>query len=174
MTIKRNGEKVILKGGKVSCSCCGFCKYFDIDVLLYEAGFSGSGYTNPISASPDLTLDFNGESENDFDSDEDRPSGEYHRVAACWRFLCREVVVDENQVLTSEKNTQIGGPTTNDKDLWLDICKPLFGNETESGTFIYAIEFFGWKSRKTRNTPQVFVASDTAYGVIKYKIIKQT
>jgi hypothetical protein len=95
-------------------------------------------------------------------------------VAACWRFLCREVVVDENQVLTSEKNTQIGGPTTNDKDLWLDICKPLFGNETESGTFIYAIEFFGWKSRKTRNTPQVFVASDTAYGVIKYKIIKQT
>jgi hypothetical protein len=66
MTIKRNGDKVILKGGKVSCSCCGFCKYFDIDVLLYEAGFSRSRYTNPISASPDLTLDFNGVSEKRF------------------------------------------------------------------------------------------------------------
>lgn len=29
MTIKRNGDKVLLKGGKVSCECCGYILCID-------------------------------------------------------------------------------------------------------------------------------------------------
>ena len=161
--------KIVTKDGKVSCSCCGYCKYFDIDVLLYEAGFSGGNYAEPVSAMPKLTLDFSFIDFADAYDDSDKPSGNWGRKNACWRFLCREVSVSDGQI-TSETNKEIGGPTTNNKDLWEDICKPLFGDETESGTFIYSIGFQGWHQPFSK--PTAFIPSDTGYEVEKWQIIK--
>jgi hypothetical protein len=46
MTIKRNGEKVILKGGKVSCSCCEDLRRRCIDMLLRLTGLSEADISN--------------------------------------------------------------------------------------------------------------------------------
>ena len=72
-TIKRNGDRVILKGGRVSCSCCGCCMYYaqaladglytadDLpdEIELRQGTFpteiftrSGNGYTGTLVGAP--------------------------------------------------------------------------------------------------------------------------
>jgi hypothetical protein len=176
MTIKTQGGKVLTKEGKVSCECCGYCKYFDIEVLLYQANFSGGVPDSEIFLSfddVDLVMSAVGIN-SEFQDKSDQPAPGWKRERACWRFLCREVSVSDGQI-TSEKNTYIGGPTTTGKDLWVDICLPLFGPETESGTYIYSVDFYGWAKSRSRTppSPRQFQPSDTGYEVIKWKVTKQ-
>lgn len=155
-TIKRTpGGSIITKGGLPSCSCCneGICSGFDLDMLLFN--FPPEGYVfTPIDAGfveglPTLTG--------------------YKRKDACLRFLCREVVV-AGGVIVSENSTEFGGPTTNGKDLWLDICRPLFGDETLTGNYFYVIEFEGWIEDGPR--PRDWISADDQYYVTKYLVTK--
>jgi hypothetical protein len=97
----------------------------------------------------------------------------WHRTKGCLRFLCRCVRV-ENSVIVSEINTPYG-TTSGDLDMWTDIARPIFGNETYSGTFLYAFNFYGWRYRDdifgnlTPSDPE-FIADDSYYNIAKYEI----
>jgi len=149
-TVKTQGGKVILKDEKVSCECCGLCRYFDIETLLYVANFKSS------KIFPNISYDLSAINVGDGyqlvdqlleigDIEQDPPAvGNLNIILrkACFRFLCRDVIIDEGEI-KSEKNTYIGGPTTTNKDLWEDICFPLFGDESESGAYLYVVQFYG-------------------------------
>ena len=162
--IKRTAEgKIITKSGKPSCACCGgICSIFDLDLLLHTLhpnGYVLAGYT----------FAFQGEL---FQQGALIVPGylvQPKRKRACLRWLCREVVVSGG-VIVSESNTSFGGPTKNNKDLWDDICQPLHGDETVSGTFLYVIEFFGWI--ELGPTPRVWDRADDEYYVTKYLVTK--
>jgi hypothetical protein len=183
-TIKYNedeegNKKIILKDGKVSCECCGYCNLLDIDILLYEAQFSNNNYPNPISLSSGLLITLVGSGgacdDSDYPPDPAPEQGRYwYRVTACWRFLCRHVTVNGGQI-ASETNFTFGGPTTTGKNLWTQIARPIFGDETESGSYLYSVSFKGWRVafRSTGVTPQ-FVPSDLCYDILKWKITKPT
>jgi hypothetical protein len=173
--------KLINNERKVSCSCCGFCGFFDIGVLLYDAGFSGTrsaGPASPVFLSFDeITLKMSAVGGGSFRDDSDKPppvgNRNYRRRRACWRFLCREVVVVDGQI-ESETNRTIGGGTTTGKNLWDDICLPLLGPEQQSGTYIYSISFNAWWITRTFDTNRGrFQRSDTNYEVIKWEITEQ-
>jgi hypothetical protein len=164
-TIKLTAEgKVIIKDGKPSCDCCGvLCSIFDLDLLLYTLHYGGyvlAGYTFDIEGDlfqqGALTLE--------------GYLVQPKRKLACLRWLCREVVVSGG-VIVSESNTEFGGPTENNKDLWVDICEPLFGDETHSGTFLYVIEFCGWQGGTV--SPRYWISADDEYYVTKYFVTKQ-
>ena len=162
--IKRTAEgKIITKSGKPSCACCGgICSIFDLDLLLHTLhpnGYVLAGYT----------FAFQGELFQQGALIVEGYLVQPERKPACLRWLCREVVVSGG-VIVSESNTSFGGPTTNNKDLWLDICKPLFGNETSSGTFLYVIEFFGWQGGLV--SPRYWISADDEYNVTKYFVTK--
>jgi len=164
----------------VSCSCCGYCSYFDISVLLYNAGFSGSKGNGPDTIPVlldfgNIILEMNPIDSNSYCDDSDRPSGDFwRRINACWRFLCREVNVLNGEII-SESNKEIGGSTTTGKSLWEDICFPLFGDEEQSGTYIYSINFLGWGKSTIVNGLRIneFVPSDQCYDIIIWKITEQ-
>jgi len=152
--IKLTAEgKVITKSGLPSCSCCGqgLCSAFNLDMLL--SSFPPDGYT------------FEEEGEL-FEEGLATLTG-YKRKEACFRWLCREVVVSGG-VIVSESNTAFGGPTENAKDLWIDICRPLFGDETRSGNFFYRIDFRGWEQLGAK--PRIWISEDDQYYVTKYFI----
>ena len=172
---------IVLKNGLVSCSCCeqGFCKFFTLGSLLYVAGFSGTRGFGPDSpvfmdfSEVDLRMDLVGE-DGPIGDDSDKPGNTYSRYRACWRFLCREVSVSGGSI-RSETNTPIGGPTTTGKNLWNDVCLPIFGPEQQSGTYIYAVNFLGWRQRQRLGDPGRpfdFRPSDTKYDAYKWKITK--
>jgi len=152
--------KVITKGGKPSCVCCGgsLCGDFDLDILLHtlHPDYVLSGYT------------FSDEGQL-FQAGTGTIPGSFKRKRACLRWLCRHVVVTDG-VIVSATNTEFGGPTTNAKDLWVDICQPLHGNETRSGTFLYVIEFFAWT--EVGPSPRDWIRADDEYYVRKYFVTK--
>jgi hypothetical protein len=186
-TIKLQNDKVILKDGKVSCSCCGYCKYFDIENLLNifgsrgQAGFGGSAILAGIDVGEGYQLEGQDFGVIGFENQPDPPVvGDFKVIPkdACLRFLCREVIVDGG-IITSETNTYIGGPTTTGKDLWEDICFPLFGDESQSGTYLYIVKFFGWYSDWGFNPegysvyPRYWQSSDENGEVWKLKITRE-
>ena len=164
-TIKRTAEgKIITKGGLPSCTCCGgaLCSDFDLDLLLHTLhpdGYVLDGYT----------FAFQGEGVQQGALIVPGYLVQPKRKRACLRWLCREVVVSGG-VIVSESNTSFGGPTTNNKDLWDDICQPLHGDETVSGTFLYVIEFFGWI--ELGPAPRIWDRADDEYYVTKYFVTK--
>jgi len=181
-------KKIVLKEGKVSCSCCGLCQYFDIENLLNNFGSQGqANFGDPtILVGIDVGEGYQLEGQDfgviGFENQPDPPVVEDYKVIqkpACLRFLCREVNVDGGTI-TSETNTYIGGPTTNNKDLWEDICFPLFGDETESGTYLYIVEFYGWFSDWGRANdgnysvrPRYWQSNDENGEVWKLKITRE-
>lgn len=157
-TIKLKDGKVLIKGGLPSCTCCGLCSNFDLDFFLYEFP-SGGGVAG------DFTFEDMG---TRFQPGEPYKEG-FERKEACLRWLCREVVLS-NGVITSERNTEFGGPTTNGKNLWIDIVRPLWGDETLSGTYVYEIDFRAWV--ETGDRPREFEPADDEYYVTKYLVTK--
>jgi hypothetical protein len=163
-TIKRTAEgKVITKDGKPSCSCCGgaVCSNFDLDILLHtlHPDYVLAGYT------------FADEGEL-FQAGAATVPGylvQPKRKRGCLRWLCREVVVTGG-VIVSASNTEFGGPTENNKDLWVNICRPLHGDETRSGTFLYVIDFLGWQGGLV--SPRYWISADDEYYVTKYFVTK--
>jgi hypothetical protein len=162
-TIKITAEgKVITKGGLPSCACCGgICSVFDLDLLLYTL--------HPDYVLAGYTFEFEGELFQQGALIVEGYLVQPERKQACLRWLCREVVVSGG-VIVSASNTVFGGPTTNNKDLWVDICRPLFGDETRSGTFLYVIEFFGWQGGEV--SPRYWISADDEYYVTKYFVTK--
>jgi hypothetical protein len=190
MTIKRNGEKVILKGGKVSCSCCGCVEVQQILDTRYFSGFyyreriapyappynlntaSVGPYPSPISF-PELgyELILIATADNRQFLVNPLPGGACKQYRLCHRFLCRKVRVEGGEIVFAS-NTEFGGPTTNEKRFWDDICEPEFGDEATSGTYLYVIDFFGFKRFYGDGDGQGknFFKSDSDYEIAKYKL----
>jgi hypothetical protein len=91
------------------------------------------------------------------------------------RFLCRCVTVTDSEI-TSQINVPYGGTWTG-KDMWTDILQPEFGDETSSGTYVYALIFFGWRYRPPDtvdgyppSSEAVFVGDDSFYTLAKYEV----
>lgn len=161
ITIKITTEgKVITKGGLPSCACCGLCSNFDLDFFLYDFPEEGGGVVGGFTFDDMGTRFQQGETDKEG----------FKRKKACLRWLCREVVV-LNGVITSERNTEFGGPTTNGKNLWIDIVRPLWGDETLSGTYVYGIEFYAWVSTGEER-PRDWESADDEYYVTKYFVTK--
>lgn len=153
---------VLIKDGKVSCGCCVLCSNFDLDFFFDELPRTeGAGLV--------VVGDFTFDDKGTLLQQGETYKGGFKRRKACLRWLCREVVVS-NGVITSERNTEFGGPTTNGKDLWVDIVRPLWGDETLSGTYVYEIEFYGW--RESGPTPNDWISEDDEYYVTKNLVTK--
>jgi hypothetical protein len=191
-TIKYNedeegNKKIILKDGKVSCECCGCESVKKILDTGYFSGWEHSVLKNGKLPPPptinfsglNLTLNLLGQtlrlvSSNPAPGFACRTNGVDRIVRTCLRFLCRSVNI-EGGVIKSESNTEFGGPTTTGKDLWDDICKPEFGNETQSGTYMYIISFKGWRyfyysnPEYTYSGPRI-IKGDDDYEIFKYKV----
>jgi hypothetical protein len=181
MTVKRNGDRVVLKDGKVSCECC---RCIEVQRILDTGFFRGfyyyfiSEHNPPRDEEPfpesisfavynlNLILILIGQISNRQFLNNPNPGGCRQGFRMCHRFLCRKVIV-EGGVIVFASNTEFGGPTTTGKRLWEDICEPEFGDETESGTYFYYIDFFGWREYYP---PKFMYQSDENYVIAKYKI----
>jgi hypothetical protein len=188
-TDEEGNKKIILKDGKVSCECCG-CE--SVKKILDTGLFSGwdqlvaFGYNGNAPAVFDfdifglnLRITLISEilklvSENPYPGGASRRTGGRRLCDMCLRFLCRKVIV-KNGAIISETNTEFGGPTSTGKDFWEDICKPEFGDETQSGTYMYIISFKGWRNFYDNVGPnggRTVNVGDQDYKIWKYKVTK--
>jgi hypothetical protein len=155
--------KVVNGQRRVSCSCCCLCQIFDTEMLL---NFSKNDHYTRMKRSVEVggPLSFFSVEEQNYQSENlgfrgfdyqfsvgginTRPTsgriGEWLlRKPACLRWLCRCVEIDENEDISVIQQHEYGGPTVNNLDLWEDVVLPRWGEETESGTFLYIVIFLG-------------------------------
>lgn len=172
--------KVVNGVRRVSCSCCCFCRNYDLDFLLYGEGTGGLKYDEysvrmaeecgDIPAWEQLRLD--------------RPdSFRYVPKRACLRWLCRQTVLGVDGPVTIS-NT-VGGPTTNDRDL-NDLVLECLGErsglaglangaeevapEEYGRCYLYTFDFIGWWKRRFKEgavvtDPSEFISSDLNYNL---------
>jgi hypothetical protein len=184
-TIKTAGGKIVTKivNGvrRISCSCCCFCRSYDLDLLLYGDGIGGLKF--------DEYLRLLKEECGDIAAWEAlQPSGQYIPKPACLRWLCRETSpTDSGPVTTS---TFIGGPTTNDRDL-NDLLLECMGErsgfaglangdegrnfdpEEYGRCYLYGFEFYGWWKKNFKGAggaiidPSDWIGSDFYYNIYR-------
>jgi hypothetical protein len=173
---------------RVSCTCCNCCASLTMGILLSMLGrrgglgfqdFDEQNYTEGLITLTNLAYN---NSAGNFNGGKPATPGRlnWHRTKACMRFLCRCVTVDEDDVITSETNVPYG-ETSSGKDMWTDILRPEFGDETASGSYVYAIIFFGWQYRPpdteegfAPSGEAVFVPDDSFYYLAKYALTLET
>lgn len=93
----------------------------------------------------------------------------WKRQSACLRFVCRCVSGG------SVKQAVFGGPTTYDRDIWNEIIEPNFGFENSSGNYLYIVDFYAWRSKRSLPTfpIRIWVSDDRYYDIGKFTITKQ-
>jgi len=184
-TIKRAGDRIITKvvngQRRVSCSCCCFCRSYDLDFMLYSAGADldrGHDYLSLLK-----------EECGDIAAWEAlQPNGLYLPKRACLRWLCRQTSLTESGPVTT--STFIGGPTTNDRDLndLLLECvgersgfaglangdeTRLFDPEEYGKCYLYGFEFYGWWKKNFKAAggaiiePSDWIGSDFYYNIYR-------
>jgi hypothetical protein len=175
--------KVVDDEIRVSCTCCACCAAINEGLLLSLLGRRGDKALQTFDSQnyTDGTLTFNNiayiEQAGTFNGG--KPSTpqrlNWHRTKACMRFLCRCVTVKDSEI-TSQINVPYGSTWTG-KDMWTDILQPEFGDETSSGTYVYALIFFGWRYRPPDilngyppSGESVFVGDDSFYTLAKYEV----
>jgi len=169
-----NGS-IVLKNGLVSCSCCCNCQIFNTEVLL---NYSKNDHFTKMKSSVEISQDglsFFSVGGNDYQSQNmgfrgfdyifsssgsigqlrpttGRPQW-LVRKPACLRWLCRCVTVSEGGLRVGQQQ-EYGGPSINNLNFWEDVVRPRWGDETESGTFLYIIIFLGlFRRRRTVGGP---------------------
>jgi len=184
-TIKRAGGRIVTKVSngvrRVSCSCCCFCRSYDLDFMLYSAGADLDRGHNYLSLLKEDCGD-----EAAFDAL--RPDGRYKKRRACLRWLCRQTVLGDDGPITI--SSTIGGPTVNERDLndlifeclgerdgfaglangdeELDLPAEEYGN-----CYLYGFEFYGWWRKRRApwqngaGWPTDFVGSDLFYDIYR-------
>jgi len=180
-TIKRAGNRIITKvvNGvrRVSCSCCCFCRGYDLDLLLYGEG-SGLKFDEYLGRLAEECGDIAA-------WEELQPDGRYRKKQACLRWLCRETSLIDGQPVTISNS--VGGPTTNDRDLNDLLFECLGEREGFAGLvngdfslllppeeygrcYLYGFEFYGWyrSRRKGENGWEPdWVGSDIHYDIYR-------
>jgi hypothetical protein len=180
MAIKTTEEGLIItktvNGVKrISCSCCCFCRGYDLDLLLYGQG-SGLKFDEYLGR---LALGC-----GDEEAFEDlKPDDDYRKRQACYRWLCRETSLIDGQPVTISNS--VGGPTTNNRDLndllfeclgerseFAGLVAGLdgFGGEQYGRCYLYGFEFYGWRKPNIKEggvivEPSDWISSDLYYDV---------
>lgn len=187
--VTTEGGLVVMHGGLVGTGqacCCGVyccCNDIDLNVLLYgNAEYSWptirpgtnrqptNGTEGARPTDPALCTDPN--HENDDCCNEIEPgvfewtcSGRWEIMPACLRWLCR-CVDSEGDVVCSQT---YGGPTTNNRDL-TELFLDAFGAETEPGCYVYTVEFFAWRRKRTPENKTRWIPRDDLFTPYKTKV----
>jgi hypothetical protein len=169
-TIKRNGEKIIIKDNKVSCSCCGECDVegalasgdlrapTEIEALRSMGRTCGRCGVNPdnfYTVWPSLPCVGGGGGGvlygNDAFSPPDGVNARWRRGRACLRFYYRIVNSEKTQngLVIEEGELNSGARSL------LSAIEEAYPRRTDKsnlfvgedcGLYIYGIEFYRWRS----------------------------
>jgi hypothetical protein len=181
-TIKRAGNRIITKvvngQRRVSCSCCCFCRQYDLDLLLYGEGIGGLNIDEYLSLLKEEGGDIAA-------WEELQPDGNYRKKQACLRWLCRETSLIDGQPVTISNS--VGGPTLNDRDLNDLVLESMgersgfaglangdegrnFEPEEYGRCYLYGFEFYGWYRRRKKGQNGYepdWVGSDIHYDIYR-------
>jgi hypothetical protein len=182
--LKPSNQRIILKDGKVACSCCGCPVNLTCEMLLADElpeGYTGTPYAfvadvdeEPTPPSANYIRDRSGF----WTSDEPWGTGRARiDYGSCLRFLCVGVTYNSEANQSSFAHTAYCGPTCNERDL-LDL---IIANAPESTwqqnrTLIFKIIFYGWIEYVQLGAPPLpskrlwRECSDTAFTIVMREV----